>query len=138
ALWLQSHMDDLVSAAPWQRVEAVRHALFSSAVAGDPEHLGKGKLRALAALDVGVKLDLKKTPPDNIHFAILKELFGASGSDMASAFSAPAPPTDEQLHMLEVEASQLVLSSPELAKIVGNRDVATDNLGPVDRKSLVN
>jgi hypothetical protein len=39
--------------------------------------------------------------------------------------------------MLEVEAAQLVMSSPQLAKIVGDADIAIDPLPANVRKKLI-
>jgi subtilisin family serine protease len=48
ALWLESHDQRLPR--DWRRVEAVRHALFSTARTGDAKHFGNGILQAHSAL----------------------------------------------------------------------------------------
>jgi len=101
ALWLQAHEKDLSKlSARWQRVEAVRHALFSSAQALDRERLGNGALRALAAIKVPVlpEQSLVYTPPDSAFLAVFKIL---TGIGMAAIDSATE-------RMFSLEAAQLI------------------------------
>jgi len=70
ALWLQRNLP-ASGFQGWQKVEAVRHALFLSADRSVPEsavYFGQGLLRANAALDVTFRTDLSKTPADDVSF----------------------------------------------------------------------
>ncbi len=119
ALWLTEHRAALAGfAEPWQRVEAVRHALFSSAErtadGGRRDKLGNGILRADAALGVAPSRALAKTPADSASFAFL---------DLVPGLGAAVPPA--QMRMLALEATQL-------AQIHGRADLANafDQLVP--------
>jgi|AGTN01.3.fsa_nt_gi Subtilisin-like serine proteases len=105
ALWLAKYKDKVGSG--WRKVEAVRHALFSSADKSLPEsekYYGNGVLRALDAL--GVKpLKAKKlvqSPPDDVNFPLLTKLSGWEELETARA------------QMYEVEACQLYASTAKL------------------------
>jgi hypothetical protein len=107
ALYLQKHADTLFDPKlypePWMRIEAVRHALFStadkSADGGSTDKLGNGMLRAARALEVApVACEaLQKTPPDSASFAFLRVLTGLG-------VASEADPTQR---MLALEATQL-------------------------------
>ncbi|MEQ1516592.1 MAG: S8/S53 family peptidase, partial [Usitatibacteraceae bacterium] len=82
ALWLQKNKAALAGLLPWQVVEAVRWALFSSAKQPPAKYvdsIGRGILQAAAALKVKVNTKLNVTPADNVDFALLKVLFGGPG-----------------------------------------------------------
>ena len=78
ALWLQKYQGDLPRS--WERVEAVRYALFESAtkltVSNADRHFGQGILKALDALNVQPRLGLSQTPADRDSFAFLRVLTG--------------------------------------------------------------
>lgn len=74
ALWYEKYKN--VLPRDWRRVEAVRHALFSSARPGDPTFFGSGILRAKKALAVAPILNLPKTPADRDSFAFWRVLTG--------------------------------------------------------------
>ena len=78
ALWLQHHRATL--SRDWTRVEAVRHALFSSARVPDRRDaellFGQGLLRAHDALQVAPHQGLSQTPSDRDSFAFLRVLTG--------------------------------------------------------------
>jgi subtilisin family serine protease len=63
ALWYEKYKGILPR--DWRRVEAVRHALFSSARNVDATHFGKGILQAHAALEISPVLNLPITPADD-------------------------------------------------------------------------
>lgn len=100
ALWIARHRASLQPLPGWRRVEAVRNALFSTAVRPDDprvaEKLGRGFLQARAALEVGVPERLTQTPRDKAGLALLRVLLG---------LGAAADPRQE---MYAVEASQLL------------------------------
>ena len=105
ALWIAKN-HDAWAAYPegWMRVEAVRHALFSTASPGttpeERERLGFGRLRAGAALSVGRPVDaraLTRENPDSTSFGALRLLLGL-----------PLHERDPvRAEMLELEALQL-------------------------------
>ncbi|MBO0698815.1 MAG: hypothetical protein J2P46_10505, partial [Zavarzinella sp.] len=119
-------------AEPWQRVEAVRWALFTSAAKDVPDrqtYFGQGLLRAHAALDVPFRADLPKTPADTVSFPWLRLL------GIVDAVAAP-PPVGGEL-MYEVEALQVFLQTPGLEQLAGGADPQTDPLSPADRKKVI-
>ncbi|HYU16320.1 MAG TPA: S8 family serine peptidase, partial [Candidatus Acidoferrum sp.] len=91
----------------WQRVEAVRQALFASADksadGGSNAKLGNGILRASAALALAPSDSVTMTPPDSASLSLLKllHLFGAA--------PAGAPGLES---MLALEAAQLAQIPP--------------------------
>ncbi len=111
AWWIREHRDRYDAYREgWQKVEAVRHALLSSAAMPDnPEdkaeaakHFGKGTLKAARALAVAppAARNLTKRPPASARFSLwrlLPNLF-ADGEDGAR-------------RMLALEAEQLMMSS---------------------------
>lgn len=105
ALWLAKHKDKAGSG--WRKVEAVRHALFSSADKSLPDSnkfYGNGVLKALDALSVK-PLSAKKlvqSPEDDVHFPLLTKL---SGWEDLSA---------DRAKMYETEAAQLYASTGKL------------------------
>jgi hypothetical protein len=107
ALWLTRHADRVAAyAEPWQRVEAVRHALFTSAHrlpdATAMEKLGNGVLSARRALDVAPPASLVRTPRDTASFAFVRLL---TGLGLAAADSGRAD--SGRGAMLALEATQL-------------------------------
>lgn len=107
ALYLQKHGDSLFDPAkypePWMRIEAVRHALFTSADksadGGSTDKVGNGILRAARALEVAPvpRQLLQKTPPDTATFSFLRVLTGLGMAGEA----------DPALAMIALEATQL-------------------------------
>jgi hypothetical protein len=90
ALYIQKHRLELERYAErWMVVEAVRHALFSTAdqfASGVTEQeVGNGALRALDALGVQPlpASDLVKMPADSGQFGLMKVLFGRLGFGVA-------------------------------------------------------
>jgi hypothetical protein len=110
ALWLQKHKAALAAyPQKWMRVEAARHALFTTAVPHGNESakfFGRGLLRAGDALAVGAQpaAALRREAPDDVSFPILQLLFGGG---------IAARPDDRQ-RMLEIEAVQLAARSHKI------------------------
>ncbi|WP_209427800.1 S8 family serine peptidase [Pararhodobacter sp. SW119] len=132
ALWIARH-HDAWAAYPedWMRVEAVRHALFSTAVPGrDAEErarLGYGRLRAAAALLVGQPVaaaELTREAPDSARFAAFRMLLGLGMQGLDPGLA----------EMLELEALQLSQSAEIEALLPDGPDVAPDN--PTDLARL--
>ena len=128
ALWLQQATVP-ADAEPWQRVEAVRHALFASAnlpTEASRQYFGNGFIRANAALDVSFRSDLARTPPDAIAFPWIRLIGG---------LETPVP--DGQDLMFEVEALQIFMQSKNLSDIAGDADPLEDSLGPADKRRII-
>jgi hypothetical protein len=129
ALWLQrTSLPEGIE--PWQKVEAVRHALFSSADKSRPEgeaYFGQGLLRAGRALDVPFRADLPKTTPDSVSFPWLR---------LVGVLEAIPVPAGREL-MYEVEALQIYEQSPNIQQVAGGADPLADRLDDVTRKRLV-
>jgi hypothetical protein len=113
ALWLEKYKRELPPRG-WQRVEAVRNALFSSARKGDAAHFGNGILQARAALDVRPFFGLPKSGPSNNSFAFLRVITG---------LGIVEPPPREL--MFNLELAQRWLVSDRLQEIVPDPDAAS-------------
>ncbi len=110
ALYFHRHGTALLNPAlypaAWMRVEAVRHALFSSANTsadgGSADRLGNGILQAARALGVSPRNAalLTRTPEDTAAFSFLRVLTGIG--------AAPDPAS----RMLALEATQLAQQWP--------------------------
>lgn len=75
ALWIEKYKQELPR--DWQRVEAVRHALFTSAkLKSDKKHFGNGVLQARAALNVKPVFGLKMSERSQESFAFLRLITG--------------------------------------------------------------
>jgi hypothetical protein len=127
ALWLQNAtLPDSIQ--PWQKVEAVRYALFQSAdksLDSLATYFGQGALRAAQALDVPFRADLPRTPPDEVSFPWLR---------MGGILEAI--PCGRDL-MYEVEALQLYERTSRLRQITGNADPADPDLPPASKRQLL-
>jgi len=104
-LWLEAHKHQLPH--DWRRVEAVRHALFSTATKVDPKHFGNGLLRARDALDVRPRLDLAKSDASKVSFSLFRVITGLG--------LAHPPPAEE---MFNLELAQRLLLNPTLAELL--------------------
>ena len=111
ALWYEKNKNILPR--DWRRVEAVRHALFTSAKARgvDFEHLGNGILQAHSALQVSPMLNLPKTPADRDSFSVFRILTG---------FGVDNPPPRES--MFDIELAQRWLMNKDLQEAVPDPD----------------
>jgi hypothetical protein len=78
ALWIQKYRSDYDKLKGWQRVEAVRTALFSSAdrTGLDEEHFGMGRLKAASALKLAPGGRLEPVPPDQPTREVIELLVG--------------------------------------------------------------
>lgn len=109
ALWIEKYKAELPR--DWQRVEAVRHALFGSARKVDREHFGNGILQARAALAVKPRFGLKKSDRSSSSFALLRLLTGLGVVE--------APPREK---MFNLEVAQRFVMNPKLKDIVADPD----------------
>ncbi|HEX6212924.1 MAG TPA: S8 family serine peptidase, partial [Methylomirabilota bacterium] len=110
ALWFEKYKRELPR--DWRRVEAVRHALFTSARdQTDRKRLGNGIVQASRALDVRPVLGLAQTPADDDSFAFLRVLTGLGVADI--------PPRER---MFNLELAQRWVVNPRLQAIVPDPD----------------
>ena len=109
ALWFEHYKQRLPR--DWRRVEAVRHALFSTARKSDAMHFGNGILQARSALSVAPDLNRPRSRTSDVSFALFRLITG---------LGIAAAPMSEQMFNLELE--QRVLLNPELQKIVPDPD----------------
>ncbi|HLM56492.1 MAG TPA: S8 family serine peptidase, partial [Pyrinomonadaceae bacterium] len=123
ALWYENYKN--VLPRDWHRVEAVRHALFSSAKAGDARRLGNGSLRAQAALAVKPVLNLPKTPADKDSFSFFRVITGLG--------VAESPPREV---MFDLELTQRWMLNPELSEAVPDPE-AVDELPRAQLRSFM-
>jgi subtilisin family serine protease len=114
ALWFEKYKNILPQ--DWRRVEAVRHALFSSAKNTDKTHFGNGILQARAALDVAPTLNLPMTPPDSDSFSFFRVITGLGITD-----------TSGREAMFNLELAQRYLRSKEMQDIVPDPEAAVSN-----------
>jgi hypothetical protein len=129
ALWLAAHPAP-AGIASWQRVEAVRTALFDSAdrsFAETDTYFGRGVVKAAAALGIDFRTDVPPAAPDDVSFPWLRLLGGLEADQ----------PTSGPERMYEVEALQVFLSSAELQRLAGGADPLTDPLPPADRRAVL-
>ena len=127
ALWCQ-HRPPPPNIERWQRAEAVRHALFTSADKSAPnrfQFFGQGLLRARDALEVVFDTSRPKARKDNVWFPLLNLLTGFDELSIA------------RRRMLEVEAAQLAASSPELIEVLPDPDVPPDQIPADDRQRIL-
>jgi hypothetical protein len=133
ALWLAQHGQQYPRG--WQRVEAVRAALFASAArpmqAGtmpDP-FFGRGLLRANLALGSAPSLaDLRKTDEDSASFAflhLLSSIFGLAGGGTA------------QDEMFRIELTQLALKSRAAREAVPDPGAAAEQVPARQRRRFL-
>ena len=113
ALWFEKYKTDL--RRDFQRIEAVRHALFSTAKQKeDAQHFGNGVLQARSALDVKPVLGLPKSDRSDNSFAFLRVVTGLG--------IAEAPPRER---MFNLELAQRWLVNERLQQIVPDPDAVT-------------
>jgi Subtilase family len=127
ALWCQ-YRPSPTNIERWQRAEAVRHALFTSADKMPPnlfKFFGQGLLRARDALDVPFDTSRPKAQKDNVWFSLLNLLRGFDELPVA------------RRRMLEVEAAQLAASSPEIIEVLPDPDVPPDQIPADDRQRIL-
>ncbi len=126
ALWLAKHWDTVKDYAPWQRIEAVRQALFSgagkttAAMLADEvrEKLGQGALHAQDALAIqpAAANTLKKLPPAVASWPWLDYLTG--GGVSLQVDSLPAG----RKTMLQLELTQMAQRVPEIDRAIADPD----------------
>jgi hypothetical protein len=113
ALWIEKHKQHLP--ASWRRVEAVRHALFTSAKAGrNKAKFGNGILQANDALAIAPNLGLSRSAKSTHRWSFLRMLTGLFIDG-----------TTSREEMFNLEFEQLWLMNTELADLVQDPDGQT-------------
>jgi hypothetical protein len=118
AIYYRKNHQELDALKPWQRVEAIRNALYRSALKKvkqgfDPyaTYFGNGILQANSALSVPVAINLPMTKEDSVPwFPVLNTIFKAR----------PNAEQQARLEMFNTELAQLVFSHPSLAATIDN------------------
>ena len=113
---------------PWYRVEAARHALFTTAAAPDnpsySQYLGRGILRAMCALKCKPPKQLEMTPPDT-----------TAPPFVIDATKKIAIDPDQKL-MYQVEIAQLLSQCRELRAMLADPDVEARKI-PSAKRTVV-
>ncbi len=125
ALWLQKYNEQKYD-HPWQKVNAVRHALFSSAdksLSESGKYYGNGVIKAERALQVAPKLDTKPLPKDKVRFPFLTLLLGWDRNT-------------QDLQMYEVELLQIEHNHPNLQKMFAGLE-GKSKLEENERQSII-
>ena len=121
AIYYRKYHKELDRLLPWQRVEAIRHALYHSASktakpnGSFKKSFGNGILKANDALKIAANSNTQKTPPDSVPlFPILSTIFKA----------LPTSQPGNKLTMFNTELAQLVYYYPELSTLIsdGNKN----------------
>lgn len=126
AIYYRKYHKELDALPGWQRVEAIRYALYKSASKTAKPNgsfkacFGNGIIKAFDALKIPVTKVATKTPEDSVPwFPILTTLFKA----------APKPGAGGgKLAMFTTELAQLIYYYPELAKLIGNEEKGFDKV----------
>jgi hypothetical protein len=132
ACYYKKYHKELDAMEPWMRVEAIRHALYKTALKkvknADDDYsvyFGNGILQAADALKVPVKTSgLVKSEKDDIPFLPLLSIL----------FKSKAPVVSQEMKMFNVELAQLVMTNEDLAKLMYNEEKDFVKL-PAKRKS---
>jgi len=137
ACYYKKYHNDLDKLEPWMRVEAIRNALYSTALkkvekASEPfnVYFGNGILQTKAALNIPVKKQgLTKSPVDDVPFLpILATLFK----------SKEASPIDKnELKMFNVELAQLVFEDASLRKILHDEEKNFEELTTKEKSKFL-
>jgi hypothetical protein len=127
AIYYRKYHEELDALQPWQRVEAIRYALFNSAlkiVKGDycdyTTYFGNGILQANCALNYPVNKEREKSSEDKVPlFPILDTVFNA----------IPDIKQKSSLEMLNTELWQLVYYDSSLSDILYKEEVPYNLIG---------
>jgi len=126
AIYYRKYYDELNALQPWQRVEAIRNALYRTALKRVEKFDGKysdcfgnGIVQAYDALSIPVGKPERKTPPDKMPwFPILTTIFKAG----------PQVQPGKRQEMLNTELAQLVYYYPELSVIIDDEKNAYEKV----------
>lgn len=132
AIYYRKHHAELDALPGWQRVEAIRFALYKWAGKnGIPfegnykKSFGNGIVKAFDALQEPVKIINEKTPEDTVpRFPILTTIF--------KAVPKPGAQPNNKITMFNTELAQLVYYYPELRSLIGNEEKSYDKVSKKD------
>ena len=135
ACYYKKYHNQLDKLEPWMRVEAIRTALYLTAlkkVAKADEdysvYFGNGILQAAAALKIPVKTSgLIKSDKDDIPFLPVLSII----------FKGRAPVVSQEMKMFNVELAQLVMTHEDLSKLVYNEEKDFVKLSPKRKKEFL-
>lgn len=135
AIYYRKNHQELDAMQPWQRVEAIRNALYTSALkkvkAGFDDYrtyFGNGILQAMDALTVPVAKNLPMSEEATVPwFPVLDTIFKA----------VPDAGQQASLEMFNTELAQLVFTYPELAEIIDNETRPFEKIGKIKWKNFV-
>ena len=126
AIYYKKYHAPLNKLQPWQRVEAVRHALYTSAKktvrhADLPYHhyFGNGIMQAYDALEIPVSTATTETPEDHVPWFPL----------LSTLFKNKDPQALPVIQMYNTELAQLVYSYPELSKLIDDENRPYEKIG---------
>ena len=125
ANYYKKYHQQLDALLPWQRVEAIRNALYTKALkkvdglkGSFKKYFGNGILQANASLSVPVATNLKMTEEDEMPwFPILTTIFKAKPKTVGN-----------RMEMFNTELAQLVYYYPDLALIIDNEEKAYEKV----------
>ncbi|MBK9962726.1 MAG: caspase family protein [Saprospiraceae bacterium] len=135
AVWIAYHREALEQKGyyepgnQWKKIEAVRHALFSSAAkdvafADWKKYYGNGIVKAYDALQVGVKeiVEHDKAPVAESSFFGITELVGSFFKNRSLFRSGDVKPAPEAL---AVELMQLLQTDPQFYELFSTLDLSS-------------
>jgi Subtilase family/Caspase domain len=133
AVWIAYHKEDLVKKGyytegnQWKKVEAVRHALYTSAAKEKvfdewEKYYGNGIVRALDALDIGVAAEsaLQKAPEAESSLGGIFELVGSFFKNRKLFRSGGIKPAPEAL---AAELMHLLQTDPQFYELFSTLDL---------------
>jgi subtilisin family serine protease len=135
ACYYKKYHNELDKLEPWMRVEAIRNALYSTALkkvakAEDDYsvYFGNGILQAAAALKIPVKTNgLVKSDKDDIPFLPVLSIL----------FKGRSPVVSQEMKMFNVELAQLVMTHEDLSKLMHNEEKDFVKLPPKRKKEFL-
>src|ERR1700754_1745455 len=124
ALWLAAHWDVVAAyPEPWMRVEAIRYALFSSALKttsamdGNELHgkLGQGVMQSASALGIQPRAasELHKLPPGKASWSFLDLIFGEGGVSIANRGTSVGVQREKMLKLELTQIAQRIVDVDE-------------------------
>ena len=135
ACYYKKYHNELDKLEPWMRVEAIRKALYSTALKkvtkADEDYsvyFGNGILQAAAALKIPVRANgLVKSEKDDIPFLPVLSII----------FKGRAPVVSQEMKMFNVELAQLVMTHEDLSKLMYNEEKDFVKLSPKRKKEFL-
>ncbi|MFN0275042.1 MAG: S8/S53 family peptidase, partial [Chitinophagales bacterium] len=131
AIYSKKYKTELDKLLPWQRVEAIRYALFNSAKqqgSDSMKYFGRGILKAKNALGIPVdKSKLVMSAKDDVGFF----------PEFNVIFKAARTGKQNEMKMYSVELAQLVHANEGLRKLLYNEEKTFSELKKAERKKVI-